>query len=57
MLAMTYSQLVKHFGSGSAAARALGFSKQRVNNWRRDGIPLGIQARIQILTGGALRAK
>lgn len=54
---MTYTQLCSHFGTGSDVARALGLSRQTVQNWKtRKRIPFDQQYRIQLLTQGKLKA-
>jgi hypothetical protein len=54
---MKYHDLERHFGrSPSKIARGLGMSPQRVSYWRANGIPLPVQALIQLRTNGALRA-
>jgi len=55
---MTYDEVVSHFGSAAAAARALGYRhRQRVHKWKdMDAIPLGDQALIEIVTRRKLRA-
>ncbi len=53
---MTHSDLISHYGSGAMTARALGVSRQAVNNWRIHGIPLGVQYQVELATGGTLRA-
>jgi len=53
---MTFDQLKKHFGSVPAAANALGYVRQGVYRWKKDGIPHDVQYRIQVLTGGVLKA-
>ena len=54
---MTPNQVVKHFGSVSAAARGLGLTRTAIQNWRRKGaVPRRTQAWIQLETGGALKA-
>lgn len=53
---MDMNDLRKHFGTQAAAAAAIGKSKQVVSAWNRNGIPLGRQYEIQVLTGGRLRA-
>ena len=54
---MTFKELVEHFGSQAAAARALGLKPPSVSEWRRGGVPLPRQAQYEILTGGALKAE
>jgi DNA-binding transcriptional regulator YdaS (Cro superfamily) len=51
---MTKQQAVKHYGSEFRLADALGISRQAVNQWTV--IPLGQQARIELDTGGKLKA-
>lgn len=54
---MTYNQLIKRFGSQSAAGKALGYRQSTVANWKRRGaIPVLAQLRIEVATGGALKA-
>ena len=53
---MDVTNLVQHFGSQAAAARAVGVSAQLMSAWKKHGIPKGRQYEIQILTGGHLRA-
>jgi hypothetical protein len=54
---MTYADLIKHFGSQGAAARALGLSQPSVCDWQEKGIPLPRQAQYEIITDGALKAE
>ncbi len=59
---MTYEQLVEHFGTPELARRALCASRgyqitrQALTYWKRTGVPRGVQAEFQILTGGKLQA-
>jgi DNA-binding transcriptional regulator YdaS (Cro superfamily) len=54
---MTFTQVVSHFGSQIAAARALGVSQPTLANWKARGkIPQLQQLRIEHATGGKLRA-
>lgn len=52
---MKYRDLVKHFGSEADAARAIKRNRQTVNRWKKR-IPLDEQIKIEVLTGGELRA-
>lgn len=36
---MTYQDLIKRYGTGSAAAKALGINPNAVYNWKERGIP------------------
>jgi DNA-binding transcriptional regulator YdaS (Cro superfamily) len=54
---MSYDELVRHYGSMSEAARAIGLSRQTVHQWKRAGIPPVRQIQIEELTRGALRAE
>jgi len=53
---MTFQDLKDHFGTQSDIARALRTSAQVVSAWKKNGIPVGRQYEIQVLTGGKLRA-
>ncbi len=53
---MEFTELLNHFGSQINAARAVGTSAQVVSAWKKNGIPIGRQYELQILTGGALKA-
>lgn len=54
---MTPNQVVKHFGSVSAASRGLKLSRAAINNWKRRGfVPKRSQRLIEFETGGALKA-
>lgn len=54
--AMTYDDLIAHFGSQEAAREALGIKhRQTLHKWQKR-IPLGTQAVIELQTNGALRA-
>lgn len=44
---MTYDDLCDEYGGCTAAANALGFSKQTVHNWKDAGIPEEQQLLIQ----------
>jgi hypothetical protein len=53
---MTYAELIQHYGSQVAAARALGIRPPSVAEWKEYGIPLPRQAQYELLTHGALKA-
>lgn len=54
---MTPSDLLAHFGSQTAIARALGCSQPSVNEWFKDGsVPEGRQYQVQLATNGKLKA-
>lgn len=53
---MTYEDLVEEFGNGNRAAKALGYSRQAVSQWKFRGIPFEAQFRIQMRTKGRLKA-
>lgn len=53
---MTHQDLVDHFGNANKAAKALGYSRQAVSQWKSNGIPFEAQYRIQMKTKGRLRA-
>ncbi len=52
---MKKAEAVKHFGSPSKLADALGITLQAVGQWG-DTVPLSRQYQIEVLTAGALRA-
>jgi DNA-binding transcriptional regulator YdaS (Cro superfamily) len=54
---MTYSDLVQHYGSQAAAARALGLAQPSIHEWQQTTIPYDRQCQIQIATGGRLLAR
>lgn len=51
---MTKQQAIDHFGSATALAKACGVTASAVSQW--DSIPEGQQYKLQILTGGVLKA-
>lgn len=54
---MSPQELVTHYGTQSAAAKALGCGQSTVAEWCSDGvIPEGRQYQIELATGGALVA-
>ena len=54
---MTYDELISHYQSEAAAARAVGYDRQRVHGWKnRDRIPTDDQIAFEVATGGELRA-
>lgn len=53
---MTKDEVIRHFGSVSATARALGIRQPSVTNWG-EYPPADRQLQIQVLTGGKLRAE
>lgn len=54
---MKVDDVIAHFGTATAAARALGVTKGAVSQWVTAGqIPSLRQYQIERVTGGALRA-
>lgn len=53
---MTYRELIEHFGTQAAAARALGIKPPSVDEWKEKGIPLPRQAQYELITNGKLKA-
>lgn len=54
---MDFKDLKQHFGSIAKAAECLGIHRQAVYEWgKRGAIPEGQQYKIEVLTGGALKA-
>lgn len=55
---MTPDDLIGHFGSVTATARALGVRPPSVSEWKATGrVPQGRQFQAEVLTDGALRAE
>ncbi|HET8729756.1 MAG TPA: Cro/CI family transcriptional regulator [Moraxellaceae bacterium] len=53
---MTKSEAIAHFGSVRDLAAALGIKAvQSVYGWPDDGVPMGRQWQIQVLTKGKLK--
>lgn len=55
LVAMTYDQSIKFFGTQSEMARALGVEPPSVYEWK-NGIPLVRQYQIELATKGKLKA-
>jgi hypothetical protein len=59
---MTYTQLLNHYGTQTAAGEALkqidgkGVAQSTVAGWKEDGIPQPRQAQYEVVTRGKLRA-
>lgn len=53
---VTYDDLIKHFGSQAAVARALNLQQPSVWEWKKKGIPGKRQMQVERLTDGALKA-
>lgn len=59
---MTYEQLIKHYGTQTAAGEALkqidgkGVAQSTVAGWKEDGIPAPRQAQYEVVTRGRLKA-
>lgn len=54
---MTVDQVLSYYGGQTAAARALGITQPAVAHWVAAGrVPADTQYRIEVLTGGKLRA-
>lgn len=53
---MTYQDVIAHFGSQGAAARALGLKQPSVWAWKVNGIPELRQLDIERKTNGKLKA-
>ena len=54
---MTYADLIKHFGSQGAIARAVGLAQPSVWGWQHTGIPEVRQYQFEVLTKGKLKAE
>lgn len=53
---MDYADLIRHFGSQAAVARALQLQQPSVFEWKKKGVPEKRQLEIEQLTGGDLKA-
>lgn len=53
---MTYHDIVAHFGSPKEAAAKLDVTRPCLSYWKYNGINLGRQKFIQLLTRGKLKA-
>ena len=53
---MTYVELINHFGSQTAAARAFGIQPPSVAEWETRGVPEKRQLEAEQITGGTLKA-
>ena len=51
-----YADLIRHFGSQAAAAKAFGIQQPSVAEWKKRGIPEKRQLEAEQLTGGTLKA-
>lgn len=52
---MRKEDAIRHFGSATKLARALGITKQAISKWG-DNVPAGRDYQIEVLTDGALKA-
>ena len=52
---MRKEDAIRHFGSATKLARALGISKQAISKWGNH-VPEGRDYQIEVLNGGALKA-
>lgn len=54
---MTYQQIIRHYGTQAAAAKAVGAYDQLLNGWRvRKRVPFDWQCRFEADSGGKLKA-
>ncbi|MFM5304259.1 Cro/CI family transcriptional regulator [Aeromonas caviae] len=53
---MQKSEVIEHFGTVTATAKALGISHVAVSKWA-EKIPKGRAYQIEVLTGGKLKAE
>jgi len=55
---MTIEETIKHFGSVTALASAIGVTRQTIYLWQKKGaIPFARQAQIELETNGKLKAR
>lgn len=55
LTAMTYTDLITHFGTQVAIAEALGIAQPTVSGWK-GSVPAKYQYQVEVITNGALRA-
>lgn len=53
---MTRNDIIKHYGSITAACEALSYSRYAIWRWKRTGVPIRAQQLIEAKTNGALVA-
>lgn len=53
---MRYEDLIRHFGSQAAIAKAFGIQQPSVAEWKSRGVPETRQLEAEQLTGGRLKA-
>lgn len=53
---MTYDDVINHFGTQLAAAKALGLSQSSISDWKRVGITNLRQLHVEAVTKGKLKA-
>lgn len=53
---MTYQELIQHYGSQAAAARAISIKPPSLAEWKEKGIPLPRQAQYELDSAGVLKA-
>lgn len=54
---MSYDELIAHYGTQAAAARAIGVKPPSVDEWKEKGIPLPRQAQYELESNGKLIAE
>lgn len=52
---MQIADVIRHYGSHEAVAKALGIHPSAVYQWAKRRVPLLRQMQIEVLTGGALK--
>ena len=53
---MTKVEVIGFFGSAAATAKALGVTRQAIDQWS-ESVPLGRQYQIEVMTKGKLKAR
>ena len=53
---MDYEDLIKHFGSQAAVAKAFGIQQPSVAEWKTRGVPEKRQLEAEQMTGGDMKA-
>lgn len=52
-----FEQLIKHFKTQAALARALNLQRMTISNWKNRGIPTGRALELEHMTKGRVKAK
>ena len=54
---MKVDQIARYYGNQSKAAEKLGYTRATISIWKKRGVPLKQQYRLERITAGKLRAE